>query len=85
MKPEFQSDGCTGFPEIIFGIDLTDCCYAHDLAWWNSPGDLSVFLQSNVELAQCFTEVGAWWLAIPAFLAVTIIGFFLFTRKSRTS
>lgn len=80
----FASDGCTGFPEVWRGIDLSDCCYAHDLAWFNHAGDWGVFLSSNVDLAICFAERGAWELMLPAFLAVTIIGAFLFASKRPT-
>ena len=80
--PEFISDGCTGFPEVWRGIDLTDCCYLHDLDWFNAQGDLTLFLSSNVELANCFAAKGVWELWLPALAAVTIIGIFLFLRKA---
>ena len=76
----FTSDGCTAFPEVWRGIDLTDCCYAHDLAWYDRPGDWAAWLHSNVDLAICFAGKGAWELTLPAFLAVTTIGAVLFTR-----
>jgi hypothetical protein len=81
LQPDFSSDGCTGFPEVWRGIDLTECCYEHDLAWYNSNGDLSVFLQSNIELVACFVDKGAWELWFPALVVVTVIGFFLFKRN----
>lgn len=79
----FVSDGCTGFFQSWRGIDLSDCCLAHDLAWYNAHGDLSVFLPSNIDLAACFVGHGAWELGIPAFLAVTLIGIFLFLGKRK--
>lgn len=84
MLPDgFVSDGCTDFPEIWRGIDLTDCCYAHDLAWFNAKGDLSVFLASNLDLVNCFAAKGAVELWLPALVAVTLAGFFLFVSKRR--
>jgi hypothetical protein len=86
LKPNeatFTSDGCTGFPEVWRSLDLSACCTAHDLAWYNHPGDWLAFLSSNLDLAVCFGRAGAYELVIPAFLAVTTIGAFLFARKRR--
>ena len=31
---EFTTDACTMFPNKIDGIDLTDICIEHDMAYW---------------------------------------------------
>ena len=81
MQPDFVSDGCTGFPDVWRGIDLSGCCYAHDLAWWMSDGDWQAWFTSNVDLGVCFFNAGAWEVALPGFLAITIIGAALFAAK----
>ena len=84
MTPDlFDSDGCTGFVDVWRGIDLHACCLAHDLAWFTHPGDWTVWLASNVELAICFWQVGVVEVAGPAFIAVTTIGAVLFAKWSR--
>ena len=84
MPPDgFISDGCTGFPEVWRGIDLTACCEAHDLAWWSSGGDWQAWFVSNVDLGVCFFQAGVWELTVPAFLAVTLIGAVLFGAKGK--
>ena len=80
---EFTSDGCTGFFDTWRGVDLQPCCTAHDLAWWQSPGDWSLWFGSNVDLGVCFYQAGVWELAIPACLAVTTIGAVLFALKRK--
>lgn len=81
---EFVSDGCTGFPEVIFGVDLTKCCLAHDLAWFSQPkGDWVAWTISNLELGVCFAQAGAWWLALPAVIAVSTVGLPLWLYKRR--
>lgn len=32
---DFRFDGCTLFPEIIFGTNLTQACLMHDIAYWS--------------------------------------------------
>lgn len=73
----FNSDGCTGFPDVWRGVDLTQCCNAHDLAWYQSP-DVLGWIVSNAQLSICFTQIGVFELAIPAFVAVSTIGAFLY-------
>jgi hypothetical protein len=76
-------DGCTGFPEVWRGIDLTACCNAHDLSWQQNM-DVGTWLGTNVDLAVCFGKAGAWELVIPAFIAVSTIGavlYFVFRKK----
>ena len=81
--PGFTSDGCTGFPDVWRGIDLTACCTAHDLAWYNHPGDWLAYAVSNVELANCFAASGAPELWAGAILAVFTVGAVLFGLKKR--
>ncbi len=83
MPADFRSDGCTGFFDTWRGIDLLPCCHAHDLAWWQSPGDWLAWATSNIELGACFVSLGAWELAAPAVVAVFTFGAFLFARKRR--
>jgi len=78
----FVSDGCTGFPEAWRGIDLLPCCTAHDLAWFLHPGDWLVWAQSNVDLAVCFYQRGAWEVSFGGFLAVCTVGAAIFLRKA---
>lgn len=85
IPEEFFSDGCTGFVDTWRGIDLLPCCHAHDLAWFQHPGDWGVWITSNIELGACFVSLGAWELAIPAVLAVCTVGAFLFASKRRKS
>lgn len=79
----FVSDGCTGFPDTWRGIDLSQCCYAHDLAWHNHPGDWTMWAASNVDLANCFAQAGAWELWGLVLAAVSTIGALIFARKRR--
>ena len=78
-----MSDGCTLFFQNWFGVDLTPCCYAHDLAWFLNPGNWAVWVSSNLELGACFVGVGAPELAAPAIAAVFSIGALLFATKRR--
>lgn len=75
----FVSDGCTWFFQSWRGIDLLPCCEAHDLSWFeNVSRDFGAWIVSNFELSSCFVSIGAWELAIPAFLATCTVGFGLF-------
>lgn len=78
MRNEFVTDGCTGFVNTWRGIDLLPCCQAHDLAWWEKPGDWGAWLTSNIDLGVCFAGAGAWELVLPAFAAVCTVGALLF-------
>lgn len=82
-----MSDGCTGFPDVWRGIDLGPCCYAHDLAWYERPGDWLSWLQSNADLSACFARAGAWELSWPAFLVTCTVGALMFAGwlKRRSS
>lgn len=75
---EFVSDGCTGFFDVWRGVDLYPCCYAHDLAWYQHPGDWVVWAQSNIDLAICVARAGAPELFIPFLIVVSSIGALLF-------
>lgn len=70
-------DGCTGIPEIIFGIDITHCCTIHD-ATLMATRDWVVFDAANLVFAHCLADAGLWWLAPVALLAVATIGRTLF-------
>lgn len=67
MSPESDSvidtDGCTGFPDSLFGRDFTACCTVHDEGG------------SDVVLLNCLNEaVGdEWWFLILVFLAVLLM------------
>ena len=74
----FVSDGCTGFPDNWRGIDLSDCCKAHDGMWFNHPGDWLAWFQSNIALSECFTRAGAGELYLPALIATCTIGALMF-------
>lgn len=79
MKPDdFVSDGCTGFFDVWRGISLRHCCEAHDLAWYEHPGDWLAWARSNVDLAACFWQAGAPEIAILGFAAVSTVGALLF-------
>lgn len=80
------SDGCTWFPDVWRGIDLLPCCNAHDIAW-SQDMDVAAWLGTNADLAGCFWHIGAWELAIPAFLAVSTVGavLYFFFRKKPTN
>ncbi len=79
----FASDGCTGFFDVWRGIVLRSCCVAHDLAWYERPGDWIAWAVSNVEFAACFWQAGAWEIAILAFLAVSTVGALLLSGAVR--
>lgn len=80
---EFVFDGCTGFFDVWRGIDLNQCCYAHDLSWYQNPGDWSVWLSSNIDLVACFYQLGVWEVAIGGAIAVFTIGALLFALPRR--
>jgi hypothetical protein len=46
-----------------------------------SDGDWQAWFTSNVDLGVCFFNAGAWEVALPGFLAITIIGAALFAAK----
>jgi len=79
----FVSDGCTGFFDVWRGIALRSCCETHDVAWYERPGDWLAWAVSNVELAACFWQAGAWEIAILGFLAVSTLGALLFSGAIR--
>lgn len=81
----FVSDGCTGFFDVWRGIDILACCTAHDLAWYNHPGDWGVWLSSNFDLAGCFFDKGVWEIAVLGFIAVSTVGALLFASKKRST
>lgn len=49
-----DTDGCTGFPDALFGRDLTACCSIHDDG--GSDGALLDCLDNAVG--------GEWWLIV---------------------
>ena len=65
------TDGCTGIPNTIFGVDITDCCVEHDTV---KPCCMSAFyrclkwklrrLTLSTSLAALITTggtIGCWW------------------------
>lgn len=80
----FQTDGCTGFPDVWRGIDLYPCCRAHDWAWFSKPGDWLAWFGSNVDLSVCFAQTGAIELAVPALVVTSTIGAALFALAKKT-
>ncbi len=78
MTEPFASDGCTGFFDVWREIVLRSCCEAHDLAWYERPGDWLAWAISNVDLAACFWQAGAPEIAILGFAAVSTVGALLF-------
>ena len=28
---------CDIIPDVLFGVDLSNCCYNHDMAYWKKP------------------------------------------------
>ncbi len=79
-------DGCTGFFDMWRGIDLIPCCNIHDIAWAQDM-DPAQWIQTNIDLSVCFWNLGAWELAIPAFIAVTVVGAALYWvfRKAKAN
>lgn len=32
-----RGDYCDIIPDILFGVDLSKCCYQHDIDYWKKP------------------------------------------------
>ena len=41
---------CDIIPDILFGVDLTDCCYDHDINYWKKPICRKM---ADIRLRQC--------------------------------
>ena len=41
---------CDLIPDVLFGVDLKDCCYQHDLNYWKKPISRK---EADVMLRQC--------------------------------
>ena len=72
--PDFE---CTWFPDVWFGISLTDCCVSHDLGG------------TNQELYQCALDALPWygdWVAVAMLVGLSTLGVgyqYLQKRKKR--
>ncbi|MEZ4104086.1 MAG: hypothetical protein R3B60_02240 [Candidatus Paceibacterota bacterium] len=36
---EFKQDGCTLFPDKVFGSDFSEACLKHDIAYWHGGSE----------------------------------------------
>lgn len=57
------------------------CCDAHDVAFF-TPGDLSDFINANVDMAVCIAGTGHWIMAAIMFVGVMIGGAFVWKWKA---
>ncbi len=44
----FKYDGCTLFPERIFGLDISNACLEHDIAYWLGGDEFDKYHADNV-------------------------------------
>lgn len=41
---------CDIIPDVLFGVDLSDCCYQHDMDYWTKPISRKM---ADIRLANC--------------------------------
>jgi hypothetical protein len=51
----FENDGCTLFPDGLFGVSWRTCCDVHDAAF-QSGTTVGEFLRANWELFKCVSQ-----------------------------
>lgn len=64
---ETNKDYCTMWPERIGKVVLSDCCYQHDMDYWNPKKS---FYEANRGLYEC-VKGRSQWIAIVMFLGVS--------------
>lgn len=72
-----MADGCTGFPDIVFGISIKHCCDTHDIVLGKTL-NWANFDRANVDFAHCIWDTGLWWCVLPCLFAVSTFGTLLF-------
>jgi len=70
-----RNNYCDIIPDVLFGVDLSKCCYKHDVAYWKKPITRK---QADYRLKLCFErkykEAGKYILAkIVPFIAYYIL------------
>lgn len=64
-----KQDYCTSFPESLFGIDLSYCCKAHDVAYQTQvPKN-----EADIALFKCVYDSADGWLAVPSLLIASLM------------
>ena len=64
-----KQDYCTSFPESLFGIDLSYCCKAHDLAYEvQIPKN-----EADIALFKCVYDSADGWLVVPSLLVAALM------------
>ena len=48
-----RGDYCDIIPDVFFGVDLTNCCYKHDMDYWKKPISRK---EADLRLRRCITE-----------------------------
>lgn len=57
----FATDGCSHWPDTFWGIDYTDCCLGHDIAYWQG-GCLELKDKADRELYERIkSKAGVFW------------------------
>ena len=52
MGKGWENDNyCDIIPDILFGVNLKDCCYTHDIDYWKKPITRKA---ADIRLKMCF-------------------------------
>jgi hypothetical protein len=72
MTDVFVSDGCSMFPDKIFGRDIYPACFRHDMRYWcGVPGDDMARLYADTELALDVAKIAGTEVARAMFIGVS--------------
>lgn len=67
-------DACTLWPDTLFGVNYTACCYAHDRAYeMQLPR-----LEADIELGRCVAALGLPVLGNVMALGVILFGYWAY-------
>lgn len=76
---DLVGDYCTLFPDRVFGVDLSYCCFRHDLAYAAFTDKIA----ADLDLARCVAEAGLGGIALLMLTGVTLFGWAFYPRKRK--
>jgi hypothetical protein len=70
---------CTGFPDVVFGVDLRPCCNFHDLAYAAHADKIT----ADLNLALCVAHEGLGGIGLLMLAGVTLFGWAFYRKRKR--
>tara|TARA_B100000745_G_scaffold289301_1_gene227306 strand:- start:1015 stop:1437 length:423 start_codon:yes stop_codon:yes gene_type:complete len=77
----FVYDGCTLFPDNLPGLDLTQPCFEHDIAYWHG-GTQGERKEADRRLKEAVSAQGVFgqFMQLPVYIGVRLFGDSFLTR-----